>query len=325
MRALVCKQYGPPEDLVLETIDDPTPGQGQVLVGLKAAGVNFADLLMFAGKYQVRAKPPFVPGAEGAGVVEAIGDGVTRFKVGDRVILTSMGGAFAEKCTVPEQRIFPILPGLDYPQAAGFPIAYGTSYHALRQRAGLRAGETLLVLGAAGGVGISAVEIGKALGARVIAAASNEEKLAFARSAGADETVNYSAVSLKDAVGKLTDGKGVDVVYDPVGGELAQQAFRATAWHGRHLVIGFTSGDIPDFPANIALLKERSIIGVYWGDWAARDPEGQARNIREMSELIAEGSLRPRVTGQYPLEKYIDAFDQVTGRRVMGKVVLTMD
>ncbi|MFQ6004843.1 MAG: NADPH:quinone oxidoreductase family protein [Woeseia sp.] len=321
----MCKKYGRPEDLVLETIDDPTPGNGQVLVGVKAAGVNFADLLMFAGKYQVKSKPPFVPGAEGAGVVEAIGTGVTRFKVGDPVIVVSMGGAFAEKCAVPEQMIFPILPGLDYPQAAGFPIAYGTSYHALRQSADLQAGETVLVLGAAGGVGFSAVQIAKAMGARVIAAASNEKKLAFASSAGADETVNYSEAPLKESVRELTKGRGVDVVYDPVGGELAQQAFRATAWHGRHLVIGFTSGAIPSFPANIALLKERSMVGVYWGDWAAINPGGQAQNMGELSQLIADGRLRPRVTEQYPLDQYLEAFSTITGRRVMGKVVLTMD
>lgn len=325
MRALVCREYGPADDLVIEERPDPVPGPGQVLVKVKAAGINFPDVLTIAGKYQVKTPPPFVPGAEASGVVEAVGDGARRVKVGDAVMLTPPGGAFAEKCVVDEFLCAPMMPGLDFAQAAGFSITYGTSYHAFRQSAALQAGETVLVLGAAGGVGITAVEIASAMGARVIAAASTDDKLAFARAAGADETVNYSDASLNEAVKALTEGKGVDVVYDPVGGELAQQALRATAWHGRYLVVGFACGDIPNFPANLALLKEASITGVWWGTWAARNPRGHAQNMAEMGRMIEEGKLQPRVTERYPLDRFAEAFAAITGRRAKGKVVLIME
>ena len=325
MRALVCKEYGPAENLVIETVEDPVPGEGDVLVDVKAAGINFPDVLSIAGKYQIRTPPPFVPGNEAAGVVAAIGKGVSRIKVGDSVMITPAGGAFAEKCLVQEAMVMPLLEGLDFAQAAGFAITYGTSYHAFRQSANLQAGETVLVLGAAGGVGITAVEIAKAMSARVIAAASTEEKLEFAREAGADETINYSDAPLKESVKKLTGGNGADVVYDPVGGDLAQQALRATAWHGRYLVIGFASGDIPKLPANVALLKEASIIGVFWGNWAARNPALQMKNIGEMSELIAAGKLRPRVTETFSLDQFVEAFAAITERRAKGKVIFTLD
>jgi NADPH2:quinone reductase len=325
MRALVCQEYGPVENLVIETLDDPVPGDGEVLVEVKAAGLNFPDVLAIAGKYQIKTPPPFVPGNEAAGVVAAVGKDVGRIKVGDSVMFTPPGGGFAEKCVTPEATVMPIIEGLDFVQAAGFAITYGTSYHAFFQSAALQEGETVLVLGAAGGVGITAVEIAKAMGARVIAAASSDEKLAFAQEAGADELVNYSEVPLKETVKELTGGKGADVVYDPVGGELAQQALRATAWHGRYLVIGFASGDIPNFPANLALLKEAKIIGVFWGAWAARNPALQMSNIREMSELIAAGKISPRVTETFPLERFLDAFKSITERRAKGKVVLTME
>ena len=325
MRALVCKKYGPPSDLVLENVDDPSPGKGEILVSVKAAGINFPDVLVVAGKYQVKTEPPFVPGNEAAGIVEAIGDGVTRHKPGDEVILMPTGGGFAEKCLVDEGLAMPMIDGLGFARGAGFTITYGTSYHAFKQSANLQAGETVLVLGAAGGVGVTAVEIAKAMGATVIAAASTDEKLEFARQAGADETVNYSDQSLNEAVKALTDGNGVDVVYDPVGGELAQQALRATAWHGRYLVIGFACGEIPTFPANIALLKEASIVGVWWGTWARKNPADQVRNVGEMAKMIAQGKLEPRVSEQYPLEQYVDAFAAITERRALGKVVLTMD
>ena len=271
MRALICKKYGPPNDLCLELMDDPVPKKGQLLVNVKAAGINFPDVLAIEGKYQVKTEPPFVPGNEAAGIVEAIGDDVTRFKPGDHVIVTSNGGAFAEKCVVDENKSINLIPELNFSQGAGFMVTYGTSYHALHQSANIQKDETLLVLGAAGGVGITAVEIAKAKGARVIAAASSDDKLAFAREAGADELINYSEMPLKETVKELTQGKGVDVVYDPVGGKLADEALRATAWHGRYLVIGFACGDIPKFPANILLLKEASIIGVWWGTWAAKN------------------------------------------------------
>ena len=281
-------------------------------------------MLVIAGKYQVKVPPPFVPGNEGAGVVSAIGPGVTQFAVGDSVIINTRGGAFAEKCIADASATAPLPEDLSFEQGAGFTVTYGTSYHALKQSANLQPGETVLVLGAAGGVGITAVEIAKAMGARVIAAASSDEKLEFARSAGADELINYSDVPLKEAVKELTGGEGADVVYDPVGGELAEQAFRATAWHGRYLVIGFACGDIPKFPANIALLKEASIIGVWWGTWAMKNPQLQIQNMLAMAQLIKEGTLTPRVTESYALDEYVDAFKAITERRARGKVILRM-
>jgi len=324
MKALVCREYGPPDRLVIETQADPVPGPGEVLVRVMAAGINFFDLLAIAGNYQIKSLPPFVPGNEAAGFVLAVGEGVSGLNTGDRVIITPTGGAFAEKCVLPEKRCLPLPAELSYEQGAGFILNYATSYHALRQRATLEAGETLLVLGAAGGCGIAAVEIAKALGATVIAAASSDEKGAFARDAGADFSINYSIQPLREAVRELTNGAGVDVVYDPVGGESAQAALRSLAWRGRYLVIGFASGTIPQFPANIVLLKEASIMGVYWGEWSERQPRESLQNLHELRIMASAGKLRPRVTGTYPLEQFRDAFATVTGRRVLGKVVLIM-
>jgi len=324
MRALVCKEYGPPESLVLEDHDDPVAGDGEVLIDVAAAGINFPDVLAIAGKYQVKTPTPFIPGNEAAGVVAGIGAGVEHYRIGDRVIINSAGGAFAEKCVANANQTMPLPAGLSFEQGAGFSVTYGTSYHALKQSARLQEGETILVLGAAGGVGITAVEIAKAMGARVIAAASTDDKLDFAKSAGADATINYTSESLKDRVKALTDGQGADVVYDPVGGELANQAFRATAWHGRYLVIGFASGDIPQFPANIALLKEASIIGVWWGTWAAKNPGEQVRNMQELAELVAAGTLTPRTTESFALDDFVQAFRAITERRALGKVTLRM-
>lgn len=324
MRALVCREYGPPESLLIEEREDPVPDDGQILVDVAAAGINFPDVLSIAGKYQVKTPTPFVPGNEAAGIVSAVGPGVTQFKVGDKAIINCTGGAFAEKCTADVRASAPLPDDLSFEQGAGFSVTYGTSYHALKQSAKLEAGETVLVLGAAGGVGITAVEIAKAMGARVIAAASSADKLAFAASAGADETINYSEVPLKETVKELTGGQGADVVYDPVGGELAEQAFRATAWHGRYLVIGFASGDIPKFAANIALLKEASIIGVWWGTWASKNPGLQIQNMTELADLVARGVIAPRVTESYALDDYVDAFKAITERRARGKVILRM-
>jgi NADPH2:quinone reductase len=325
MRALVCKQYGPPESLIIEERVDPVAGPGQVLVDVAAAGINFPDVLSIAGKYQVKTPTPFVPGNEGAGVISAVGEGVSRYAVGDRVIFNTRGEAFAEKCVADESMTMPLLEGLSFEQGAGFSVTYGTSYHALKQSADLQPGETVLVLGAAGGVGITAVEIAKAMGARVIAAASSREKLEFAKAAGADELINYSLQPLKETVKELTDGNGADVVYDPVGGDLAEQAFRATAWHGRYLVIGFASGDIPKFSANIALLKEASIVGVWWGTWAARNPAIQIQNMQELAVLIGKGVLTPRVTESYDLDDFVQAFAAITERRARGKVILRIN
>lgn len=325
MRALVCREYGPAEQQVIEQRDDPVAGPGQVVVDIKAAGVNFPDVLAIAGQYQVKTPPPFVAGNEAAGVVSAVGKGVNYLGVGARVIATPTGGAFAEKCVVDQTMVQPLSGSLSFEQGAGFTVTYATSYHALRQSTELKPGETVLVLGAAGGVGSTAVEIAKVLGGRVIAAASSDEKLDFARQAGADELINYSTQPLKDAVKELTGGQGVDLVYDPVGGELAQQALRALAWHGRYLVIGFACGDVPKFPANIALLKEASIIGVWWGTWASRTPDESQKNIVELMKMIDEGRLSPRVSESYSLDDYAAAFAAITERRAQGKVVLTMD
>ena len=324
MRALVCRNYGSPDDLVVEEADDPVAGKGEILVDIKAAGLNFPDVLVIGGQYQVKTPLPFIPGHEAAGVVAGLGEGASRFEIGDKVIVTPSGGAFAERCAVPENLAMPIPEGLDFGQAAGFTITYSTSYHALCQHAGLQENETVLVLGAAGGVGITAVEIAKALGARVIAAASTSEKLDFAESAGADATINYSETSIKDAVGEITDGKGADVIYDPVGGEIGEEALRSIARGGRYLVIGFASGAIPNFPANLLLLKEANAMGVWWGPWAMRNPERQAQNLQKMGEMIGNGLLCPRVTGSYSLDQFSEAFRAITARRVRGKVVFHM-
>jgi NADPH2:quinone reductase len=321
MRALTCKAWGPVSDLVIEEWNDPVPDDEDVIIDVKAAGINFPDILIIAGKYQDKIPPPFIPGNEASGIVTAVGSKVSRFKVGDKAIVAPRGGGFAEKCKVHQNAAMPLPDELSFEQAAGYAVTYGTSYHALQQCAGLQANETVLVLGAAGGVGISAVQIAKAMGAQVIAAASTHEKLEFARAAGADEGINYSTQALRKSVKELTDS-GVDVVYDPVGGDLSQQALKALAWHGRHLIIGFASGDIPQLPANIALLKEASIIGVWWGTWAARNPDLQIQNMAEVAALVAGGVLRPTITETFPLEKFQDAFQLISERRALGKVIL---
>ena len=304
--------------------DDPVPADDEIVIDVKAAGLNFADVLMIAGEYQVRTPPPFIPGNEAAGVVSAIGRKVTRFKIGDHIIGALRGGAFAEKAVVEQDLAVPLPEGLSFVQGAAYSVAYGTSYHALKQGAGLQPGETVLVLGAAGGVGNTAVELAKAMGATVIAAASSSEKLAFAREAGADHTIDYSSAPLKDTVKEMTNGKGVDVVYDPVGGDLAEQALRALGWHGRYLVIGFASGDIPKFPINLALLKEASIVGVWWGPWAARHTDEMLENMRELDNMVAAGKLRPRYSEAFAFDDFTSAFRVITERRVLGKVVLTI-
>jgi NADPH2:quinone reductase len=322
MRALVCRDYGPVENLVIEERDEPVPGDGQVVFDVQAAGLNFADVLVIAGQYQVRPPLPFVPGNEASGIVTAVGRNVTRFKPGDRVIGALRGGAFAEKTVVDEHLAIPLPDNMGFEEGAAYSVAYGTSYHALKQGAALESGETVLVLGAAGGVGYAAVELAKALGAKVIAAASSDEKLQFAQQAGADELVNYAGGSLKEAVKALTDGKGVDVVYDPVGGDLAEQALRATGWHGRYLVIGFASGDIPRIPLNLALLKEASIVGVWYGPWAERHNDELWENVGELNAMVEAGAIRPRYSEAFSLDDFGDAFRVITERRVLGKIVL---
>jgi len=324
MRALVCTTLGHTDDLVIEERDDPQPAAGQVVVDVHAAGINFPDLLVVAGKYQDRFEPPFIPGNEASGIVSAVGEGVTGFAPGDRVIAMPRGGAFAEKVAVDVRQVAPLPETLDFDTGAGFGVTFGTSYHALKQGADLQPGETVLVLGAAGGVGVAAVEIARAMGARVIAAASSESKLDYARRAGADAAVDYSKAPLKETVRELTDGQGADVIVDPVGGGCALDAFRALAWHGRHLVIGFASGDIPAFPANIALLKEARIVGIWWGTWLRHHPDEHVANMRELARWLADGTLAPAVSQTFPLSGYREAFRQLGERRALGKVVLTM-
>ncbi len=324
MRALVCTQYGPADQLVIEQMDDPEPAAGEVIVDVRAAAINFPDNLMIHGQYQVKAPPPFVPGSEASGVVSAVGADVHGLNVGDRVIALPEGGAFAEKVRVPAARAIPMPAGMSFQDAAGFSVTYATTYHAYKDCAKLTAGDTVLVLGAAGGVGITAVELAKAAGANVIAAASSDEKLDFAQAAGADQRINYSSQSLREQIKSLTDGRGVDVVYDPVGGDLAQAALRGLAWQGRYLVIGFASGAIPDFPANLALLKEASIIGVWWGTWMAKDPQAGRQNFIELMGLMQNGKIKPRVTETFAFEDYPAAFASITERRAKGKVILVL-
>jgi len=323
LKALLCKQYGLPDTLVLEDVADPVPGPNQVVVDMKAAGVNFPDVLIIQNKYQFKPPLPFAPGAELAGVISAVGEGVSHLKVGDRVIGSTGHGAFAEKVLVPAARVIPIPPGVEFDVAAAFTLTYGTSYHALVNRAVLEPGETLLVLGAAGGVGLSAVEIGKALGARVIAAASTDEKLAVCREHGADATINYHTEDLRERIKALTDGKGPDVVYDPVGGHYAEPTFRSIAWHGRYLVIGFANGEIPKLPLNLPLLKEASIVGVFWGAFVAREPKIFMADLQKLFAWVAQGKLRPHISARYPLAQGVQALNDMMNRKVMGKVVVT--
>lgn len=324
MKALVCKQFGPLEDVELQELPSPRPGPGQVLVDVHAAGVNFPDLLSIQGKYQIKSEPPFTPGAELSGVVAELGDGVEGFAVGDEVIGIFAGGAFAERCVVDAENLFPKPSAISHEQAAGLSITYGTSYYALKQLARLQPGETVLVLGAAGGVGTAAVQLARAMGARVIAAASSEEKLDFAVQAGADERINYSEEDLRASLKTLTDGQGPDVIYDPVGGDLSEAAFRSIAWGGRYLVVGFATGTIPSLPLNLPLLKCASLIGVFWGSWIKRHPEEGAANVEELAGMLASGQLDLLVTEVYPLDEYAAAFAAIADRKARGKVVLSM-
>jgi NADPH2:quinone reductase len=325
MKAVVCREHGLPNKL--ELVDDwPAPelGEHDVLIDVKAAGLNFPDVLIIQGKYQFQPELPFVPGNECSGVVAAVGSAVTRFKPGDKVIAAAGTGAFCEQIAANENGVFPMPDTLSFEQAAGISVTYFTSYYALKQRANLQPGETLLVLGAAGGVGTTAVELGKLMGARVIAAASSDEKLQLCKQLGADEVINYSETSLKDAVKEMTGGKGVDVVYDPVGGDYAEPAVRSMGWNGRYLVIGFASGPIPKIPLNLTLLKGCSIVGVFWGRFTTEEPKVHMQNIAELWELFAQGKLNPVVTDVYPLADYEEAYNCMMERRARGKVIITM-
>jgi NADPH2:quinone reductase len=323
LKAVLCKELGPPEKLVVENVPSLEPGKGQVVVSVKAAGVNFPDTLIIQGKYQFKPEPPFSPGGEVAGLVKEVGEGVTSVKPGDRVIAASTWGGFAEEMLADADRLVPMPDAMDYVPASAFILTYGTSYHALKDRAQLKAGETLLVLGASGGVGLAAVQLGKAMGARVIAAASSDAKLAVCKAEGADELIDYASEDLRARVKQITAGKGVDVVYDPVGGPYSEPALRDMAWNGRFLVVGFAAGDIPKIPLNLALLKGCSIVGVFWGAFTRNEPEHNRRNNQELMQLYTAGKVKPHIHATYPLERAAEALNDVLYKRVSGKVVLT--
>jgi NADPH2:quinone reductase len=322
MQALLCEAFGPIDTLVVKDIPSPEPGPKQLLIEVKAASVNFPDALMVQGLYQVKPPLPFTPGSEVAGIVKAVGAEVKHYKAGDRVIALTSTGGFAEECIAESAKTMPLPAGMDFETGAALVLTYCTSLHGLKDCGHLKPGETLVVLGAAGGVGIAAVEIGKAMGARVIAAASSDEKLELCRKVGADETVNYTTENLKDRINELTGGKGADVVYDPVGGPYTEPAVRALAWRGRLLIIGFAAGEIPKIPLNLALLKERSLVGVYWGDSTKHDPAGHLANLHQLHEWFAAGAIRPVVSERFPLAAAKDAIASIANRQVKGKIVV---
>lgn len=324
MKAVLCRQYGPPDCLVVDTIPSPGPADHEVAVSVRACGVNFPDVLMIAGKYQTQPPMPFVPGAEISGEVVAVGGKVRHLQPGQRVLGICGWGGLAEQACVPAAAVAAIPDDMDFVTAAGFMVTYGTSYHALKQRAALRDGETLLVLGAAGGVGLAAVELGHLQGANVIAAASTAEKLQLAASHGAENLINYTESSLRDEVQSLTGGRGADVIYDPVGGDLFDQCLRVVAWNGRILVIGFASGDIQQIPANLPLLKGSSVVGVFWGRFAEREPDANRQNTSELLELFERGDLKPHISDTFALEDAAKAIETLAMRRAMGKVVVTI-
>ncbi|HEY6578905.1 MAG TPA: NADPH:quinone oxidoreductase family protein [Rhizomicrobium sp.] len=330
MKAALCTHYGPPEELAIQDVPSPKPGKGQVVVTVKSCGVNFPDVLLIQDKYQFKPALPFAPGGEIAGIVKEAGEGVASPRPGERVIASIGNGGFAEEALADAARCIPMPGNLDFAVASSFLVAYGTSWHALRDRAQLEPGEALVVLGAAGGVGLAAVEIGRAMGARVIAGASTQEKVDLARAHGADEGFVYPAdkptrdqqKALTEDIKRLTGGKGADVLYDPAGGDYAEPALRAMNWGGRYLVIGFAAGEIPRVPLNLALLKGSSIVGVFWGAAVARDPSKGFGDLAEIARWIADGRLKPHISAQFPLERAGDAIRLLMDRKAQGKVVV---
>ena len=321
MKAVLCKEFGPPEKLVIEEIDDPTAGEGEVVVDIKATALTFPDTLIIENRYQFKAEPPFILGGEMSGTVSAVGAGVTDFAVGDDVVGGGGTGGFAEKIAVAAKSLRKLPAGAEHAELTGMGYAYGTGYYGLKYRADLQAGESLLILGAAGSVGLAAIELGKIMGARVIAAASTEEKLALCRERGADETINYTEEDLKVRAKELTDGQGVDVVYDAVGGDRAEAALRATAWRGRFLVIGFTAG-IPKMPLNLTLLKGCDIRGVFWGASRTKEPDIFFAVQNELDELVGSRKLTPYVAKRYPLAEVPQALRDMMDRKILGKIVM---
>ena len=322
MRALTCQAFADPETLTVQEQPDPTPSAGEVVLEVRAAGVNYPDALMVMGQYQVRPPLPFVPGAEAAGVVVSVGEGVRHLAVGQRALAFTGTRAFASHLKAPASAVMPLPDGLPFEVAAALPLAYGTAMHALVNRADLKAGETLLVLGAAGGVGLAAVMIGKALGARVIAGVGSDERAQIARDHGADETIVYTREDLRERLKALSGGQGPNVIFDPVGDQYAEPAFRSIAWEGRYLVIGFAGGEIPKLPLNLPLLKGASVVGVFWGEFARRDPKANAANLARLAEWIAAGKVRPLISQTYSLDDAPRAMRDLLERRVTGKVVI---
>ncbi|MEM7522542.1 MAG: NADPH:quinone oxidoreductase family protein [Pseudomonadota bacterium] len=322
MKALICEAFGPYAGHQVKDVPAPEMKKGHVRVSVRAAGVNFPDILIVEGKYQFKPPFPFTPGAEAAGVVTELGEGAEGFAVGDDVFFGSINGCFAEEIVVPAASLFKMPAGMSYEQASAVNLVYGTSYHALKDRAQLKPGETLFVLGAAGGVGLAAVQLGKAMGATVIAGASTDEKCEVAKEHGADMVVNYAREEIKETVRKLSGG-GADVIYDPVGDKLAEPSVRALGWEGRYLVVGFAGGEIPRIPLNLMLLKSADIRGVFWGQWIARNPDKHRQNVGEFLDMFAKGQIKPRISASYPLEDFVKAYDDIAERRAMGKVVLT--
>lgn len=324
MRAIVCKEWGGPEKLVLENLSSPPMRENGVRIQVHAAGINFLDTLLITGQYQVKPPLPFTPGAEASGVITEVASGVHNVKVGDRVMAMTELGGYAEELVAMADRVFPIPDKMDFIAAAGFPITYGTSHVALTHRAHLKPGEWLLVLGAAGGVGLTAIEIGKALGAKVIAAAGGPDKLSVAKEHGADYLIDYSREDIRERVKAITGGRGADVIYDPVGGDAFDASLRSVAWEGRILIIGFTSGRIPQIPANIALVKNIDVIGFYWGSYQLHKPEVPRESFKQLFGLFEEGKLKPHVSETFDLKDAARALEFLKERKSTGKVVLTM-
>ena len=323
MHAWLCENPVGVEALQWKELPTPVPKAGEVLIAIRAASLNFPDLLTVQNKYQFKPPLPFVPGSEYAGVVEAVGEGVKHLAVGDAVAGIGSSGGFATHAIANAAGVMPLPPGFAFDDASAFVMTYGTTHHALLDRAQMKAGETLLVLGAAGGVGTAAIQIGKVVGARVIAAASSDEKCAFCKELGADATINYSTGNIRDELKKLTDGKGPDVVYDPVGGDLAEPVFRSIAWRGRYLVVGFAQGGIPALPLNLALLKGAAIVGVFWGDFARREPKANAAGLAELARWYGEGKIKPVIDQRLPMRELPAAYARMGSRKVRGKLVMT--
>jgi NADPH2:quinone reductase len=323
MKAVLCKSFGPIDNLSIEEVSDLSPSNDEIIISVKACGLNFPDTLIIQGKYQFKPDFPFSPGGEISGIIKEIGEDVNHLAVGDNVIYGSVFGGFAEEVKAKAKEVFKMPTTMDFITAASSMLTYGTSYHALINRANIQPGETLLVLGGAGGVGTAAIQIAKAIGATVIAAASTEEKLEFCKDNGADFTINYSTEDLKSRVKELTNGKGANVIYDPVGDKFSEPALRAIAWKGRYLVVGFAAGEIPKIPLNLVLLKGCQIVGVFWGAFFKNEPQQYAENFMAIVEWFAQGKLKVRIHGEYSLEKVVDAMKAMTNKEVKGKIVLT--